>query len=291
MKDEVENYFPLEVIDMIVDTEFEKGYPRASGMPMLGLGTAKWTDPAHCARNVCRALEMGYRHVDTARFYDNEQAVGTGIAEADVPRDEIFLATKIWHHDLGFDDVIECTNDSLNNLGTDYVDILYIHWPYAEYDPDETLAAFQKLYKDGKIGAIGASNFRIDHLDRAAEALDIPIFSNQVEVHPLLQQDEMCQYCDNNDIEVVAYSPLAKGKIFDMGEITDIAEQRGISGAQVTLAWLRQKGVTAIPRGTGEQHQRENIKSISIELNQHEVDKIESIDRTERIENPPFVSW
>ena len=262
--------------------------PERNGMPVLGLGTWENDDAEQCAESVRTALEAGYRHVDTAQIYGNEDAVGDGIAAADVDREEVFLATKVWIDELSHDDVIESTEESLDRLDTDYVDLLYVHWPAREYEPEETLGALEELKEDGKIDRIGVSNFEPEHLETAQDAVDAPIFANQVEMHPLLQQRELREYCADADIELVAYSPLARGDVFDVDAITEVAEAHDASEAQVSLAWLREKGVTAIPKATGEDHIRDNWESLGVSLSDEEVERIDDIDRTERQVHPDF---
>jgi 2,5-diketo-D-gluconate reductase B len=265
--------------------------PRANGMPMLGLGTWENTDPEACANAVETALEMGYRHVDTAQAYGNEESVGAGIAAADVPREDVFLATKVWIDNLAYDDVLETTAESLDKLGVDYVDLLYVHWPARAYDPEETLAAFDELYDEGKIEHVGISNFEPEQVTEAIEVADTPIFANQIELHPLLQQRELRDHCADHDVELVAYSPLARGTVFDVPELNEIAEKHGVSEAQVSLAWLREKGVTAIPKATSEGHIRDNWESRSLALDDADVEKIDAIDRTDRRVDPGFAPW
>ena len=264
------------------------GGPMAGEMPMLGLGTWENEDPEQCAESVATALETGYRHIDTAQIYGNEDAVGDGIARADVPREDVFLATKVWIDKLGYDDVLASTRESLDRLGVDYVDLLYVHWPAQAYDPERTLAAFQELRDEGVIERIGVSNFEPEHLDRATEALGEQPFANQVEVHPLLQQDDLRRYCEADGIELVAYSPLARGEVFDVPELNDIAAEHGVSEAQVSLAWLREKGVTTIPKATGEDHITDNWASLDLELRDEEIATIDGIDRTDRRVHPGF---
>ncbi|QLD91183.1 aldo/keto reductase [Natronomonas salina] len=257
-------------------------------MPVLGLGTWENDDAEQCAESVRTALEAGYRHVDTAQIYGNEDAVGDGIAAADVDREDVFLATKVWIDELSHDDVIESTEESLDRLGTDYLDLLYVHWPAREYEAEETLGALEELKEDGKIDRIGVSNFEPEHLETAQDAIDAPIFANQVEMHPLLQQRELREYCADTDIELVAYSPLARGDVFDVDVISEIADAHDASAAQVSLAWLREKGVTAIPKATGEDHIRDNWESLGASLSDEEVERIDDIDRTERQVHPDF---
>jgi len=266
-------------------------YPRASGMPMLGIGTWQNEDPERCANAVQTALDMGYRHVDTAQAYRNEDAVGDGIAAADVDREDVFLATKVWTSKLSYDDVLASTEDSLDRLGTDYLDLLYVHWPANEYDAEDTLAAFDELYDEGKIERVGVSNFEPRHLDEARDVLDAPVFANQVELHPLLQQEDLREYADEHDIELVAYSPLARGEVFDVPELTEIAEKHGVSEAQVSLAWIREKDITAIPKATSESHIRDNWESLELSLDAEDVAKIDGIDRRNRRVDPDFAPW
>jgi len=261
------------------------------GMPMLGLGTWENEDPDQCAESVRTALEMGYRHIDTAQAYGNEDAVGEGIAAADVDRAEIFLATKVWISNLDYEDVLETTQESLDRLGTDYLDLLYVHWPSRTYEPEGTLEAFDELYDGGTIRNIGVSNFEPRHIDEARKQLDAPIFANQVETHPMLQQTELRDYADEHDIEIVAYSPLARGDVFEMDVLSEIAEKHGVSEAQVSLAWLRANDVTAIPKATSEAHIRDNWESLSLELDETDLERIASVDRTRRKVDPGFAPW
>ena len=265
--------------------------PTTNGMPMLGLGTWENTDPAACADSVATALERGYRHIDTAQAYGNEAAVGDGIEQAAVDRDDVFLATKIWIDNLAYDDVLETAEASLDRLGVDSVDLLYVHWPSRTYDAENTLAAFNELYEQGKIDRIGVSNFQPEQVAEAIELSDAPIFANQVEIHPLLQQEELREVCADHGVELVAYSPLARGNVFEVPEIEAIADDRGVSPAQVSLAWLRQEGITAIPKATSEAHISDNWASLSLELTDDELAAIRDIERTDRQVDPGFGPW
>ncbi len=262
--------------------------PRCDGMPMVGLGTYDNADHDQCVESVRTALELGYRHVDTAQLYRNEAAVGDGIAEADVDREDVFLATKVWVDRLGYDDVHSSVERSLEKLGTDYVDLLYVHWPADAYDPGETLSAFEELKRAGTIDRIGVSNFEPEQLDVAMDVCEEPIFANQIELHPLLQQAELREYCADVGVELVAYCPVARGKIADVDVLVDIADSHDATAYQVSLAWLRQKGVTAIPKAAGEDHIRENLQSLSLTLTDEELSRIDSIDRDERLVRPRF---
>ncbi|SDK73561.1 aldo/keto reductase [Natronorubrum texcoconense] len=273
------------------DTVAPETCPTANGMPMLGLGTWQNDDPEQCAESVRTALEMGYRHIDTAQIYDNEEAVGDGIARADVDREEVFLATKIWASNLAPDDVLDTARESIDRLGVDYVDLLYVHWPARAYEGEETLSAFSELYDEGLIESVGISNFLPEQVAEAVDSCDAPILANQVELHPMLPQPELREACENAGVEVVAYSPIARGAVFDQPEIQAVAEKHDVSEAQVSLAWLREKGVTAIPKATGEEHIRDNWASLTLELDREDIERIDSIDETSREVDPDFAPW
>jgi len=265
--------------------------PHANGMPVLGLGTWENTDPDACAESVRTALETGYRHIDTAQAYGNEAAVGEGVAAADVDRDDVFLATKVWIDNLAHDDVLATTEASLDRLGVDYVDLLYVHWPARAYDPEGTLAAFDELAEDGTIRHVGVSNFEPENLERATEILDADVFANQVECHPFLQQDALRAANAEHDVETVAYSPLARGAVFDDPVLGEIADEHGVSEAQGSLAWLRENDVTAIPKATGRDHIADNWGSLDLELTDDDLDRIDGVDRGEREVDPGFAPW
>ncbi|MFT4944418.1 MAG: 2,5-diketo-D-gluconate reductase B, partial [Halovenus sp.] len=205
-----------------------------------------------------------------------------------VSREDIFLATKIWITNLDGDTVVESTEESLARLGTDYVDLLYVHWPAGEYDPAETLAAFERLHDRGAVDRVGVSNFEPDHVDRATETLGVPVFTNQVEIHPFLQQRQLRTHAEETGVELVAYSPLARGAVLSDQTLGAIAEKHGASEAQVALAWLREHGITAIPKATSETHIRDNWESLSLSLDERDVERIDAIDRQSRQVHPDF---
>jgi len=265
--------------------------PTAADMPMLGLGTWQNEDPETCASSIETALEMGYRHVDTAQAYGNEAHVGDGIARADVDRDDVFLATKVWIENLRYDDVLETTKQSLEKLGTDYVDLLYVHWPSRTYDPETTLPALERLAEEGSVKRIGVSNFLPEHIDEANDILDGAVFANQVELHPLLPQRDLVGYCQDVGVEVVAYSPLARGAALDQPEIQAVAEKHDTTPAQVCLAWLRERDITAIPKATSVAHIEDNWQSLGLSLDDEDMQQIDSIDRTDRRVDPGFAPW
>ncbi|EMA54435.1 aldo/keto reductase [Halococcus salifodinae] len=264
-------------------------------IPGIGLGTYSNTDKDQWKENVCTALEAGYRHVDTAEAYDNEQYVGAGIEAASVDRDDVFLATKVAHPDSPVperEDVLSMVDSCLDRLRTDHVNLLYVHWPADPYDPETTLGAFQELYDDGKIEHVGISNFEPETLDTAHEVLDAPIVANQIECHPLLQQEDLREYARRHDHWIVAFCPLAQGEVFDHPEIQAVAEKHNASPAQVSLAWLLSKdNVAVIPKASSEAHMWDNLAAQDLDLDDEDIAKIDGIEREHRIIDREYARW
>lgn len=265
--------------------------PRTSGMPMLGLGTWKLTDERTCPQVVSEALEMGYRHVDTAQVYGNEHLVGDGIEQSAVDREDVFLATKLWKDDLAYDDALEAAHDAVDRLGVDSVDLLYAHWPSGEYDPAETFQALDELVDEGVTDRIGVANFEPDQLAEAVDFAEHGVFANQVECHPLLPQESLREACADRGVELVAYSPLARGEVMGHETLSDIAGAQGVSEAQVTLAWLRERGMTAIPKASTTDHLRDNWRSLSLQLGEGELADVDDLDDRARQVDPDFAPW
>jgi 2,5-diketo-D-gluconate reductase B len=251
-------------------------------LPKLGFGTVDVTDP----ETIATALKIGYRHIDTAQWYENESIVGRGIELSDVPRENLVVATKVLPEHLGADDVRRTTQNSLDRLGVDTVDVLYVHWPTNAYDPVETLGAFNELYREGKIRYVGLSNFTPSLLTEAIALLDAPTLAVQVEMHPLFQQRELLEYVREADLHLVAYSPLAQGQVFDDPVLMEVATELGVSVAQVSLAWLLSKeNVVAIPKASGD-HIRDNYEALSLDLPETAIECIDALDRELRTVNP-----
>lgn len=261
-------------------------------LPPIGIGTYDNTEPEVCAQSVERALNIGYRHVDTAEGYNNEAAVGDGIASATVDRDDVFVATKVSPDNLGFDDVLEHAHASRDRLGLDVLDLLYVHWPIRTYDPEATLAAFDELYDDGVIRHVGLSNFTPEQLEEAIDTLDAPLFAHQVECHPLLQQETLRALAREHGHYLVAYSPIAKGEVFDAPELVEIAEKHDATAAQVALAWLLSKeNVVAIPKSESESHIRENFDAQQLSLDSADIERIDGIKREHRCVDFDGAPW
>lgn len=261
-------------------------------LPPTGLGLDTGADETTNAENVEFAIEAGYRHVDTAQWYGTESAVGKGLDRSDIPRDDVWVATKVHPENLAPEDVVRTTKESMNKLNVDVIDLHYVHWPTVAYDPKETIDAFDQLQSEGLVRHIGVCNFTVELLDDVRETLDSRLFAHQIEMHPLLQQTELVNYAQENDIQIVAYCPLTRGEIFDISEITEIAKKHNATEAQVTLAWLTSKdNVVAIPGSASQKHIEENILSQELDLDSDDLDRIDSIDRQKRIVDPNNAPW
>lgn len=260
-------------------------------LPSPGLGTAGNDEFEQCAQTVADAVEVGYRHVDTAQMYENEAAVGEGIERADVPREEVVVATKIHPDNLAYDDAKRTTRESLERLGVDTVDLLYVHWPISAYDPPETLRAVQELYDEGLTDHVGLSNFTPELLDEARGLLDAPVVAHQVECHPLLPQEELLTYAREAGHALVGYSPLGGGELLDDPLLSEIAAEYDTSTAAVCLAWAYQReGLVPIPKGVGD-HVRENFEAQELTLDEDDLDRIAAYDERTRVIDPDAAAW
>lgn len=257
--------------------------------PALGFGTWELEDVAD---NVQHALEVGYRHVDTAQAYGNEEEVGQGIAASGIDRSDIFLTTKVWSSKAAHDDVVASTETSLQQLGTDHVDLLLLHWPSDEVAPlGETLQAMQQLQERGLTRHIGVSNFPADRL---AEALDLaPIVTDQVEHHPYLAVDAIRKVAHAHDVAVTAYSPIARGTVLHDPTLQAIAAEHEATAAQVALAFLlAQPDTLVIPKSNTPSRITENLGALEVSLSDGEVARIAALARGERQVDPPFApTW
>lgn len=257
-------------------------------VPEIGLGTHKLFGK-ECKNIITDALSMGYRHIDTAQMYKNETEIGNAIRLSNVDREEVFLTQKIWHTNLEHDDVLQTVEESLENLQTPYVDLLLIHWPNEKYALQKTLEAMLVLRDQGKAMNIGVSNFPLGMVKTIIEELRIPIFCNQLEYHPFLEQFDMLDYSYENEFLIMAYSPLAQGKVLESDELISIGEKYGKSAPQIALRWLiEQENVVAIPKTTSVKHLEENIDIFDFELEDDEFEAIDALDKTMRIVNPTF---
>jgi len=252
-------------------------------MPALGLGTWRLAGET-CETTVRRALDMGYRHIDTAEMYGNEAEIGRAVAASGVPRKSLFITTKIWTNHLHAKDVGPTAEASLKKLKTDYVDLLLIHWPNTSVPLGETLGAMMKLKEAGKAKAIGVSNFSVDQMNEALTRHKAPIACNQVEYHLLLNQRPILDCAQRNGMAVTAYCPLARGKLTDNRTLTRLGEKHGKSAAQIALRWLvQQSGVAAIPKATGEANLRANLDIFDFELDAREIGELNKLNGNTRL--------
>jgi 2,5-diketo-D-gluconate reductase B len=251
-------------------------------VPPLGLGTMGLDAPAD-STVVTTALEVGYRHLDTAQIYGNETVVGDGLAAAldagVVDRDEVLVATKVWVDNLAPDRFRESVEASREKLGVDTVDLLYLHRPRGPYDPETTLSLFDACVDDGLVRHVGVSNFTPDQLATARRHLDAPVVAHQTEYHPLFRRPALLDDARDHDTTLVAYSPLAGGRVFDLDPVVDVAAAHGVSPAAVSIAWLRAKGLAVIPKASSPEHLRSNLAATELVLDERDVERIDAIDR------------
>lgn len=255
-------------------------------IPAIGFGTSQLGD---CTDVVALALKLGYRHIDTAWKYGSEEGVGRGIKASGVPRSEIFLTTKVSHEYLRADDFARSVDESLKRLQVDYVDMLHVHWPSPEKVPlKETMGALAKAKRTGLARHIGVANFNIALLDEAISVCPEPLATLQAEYHPYLDQTRVLDYCRRQGLVFTAYCPLARGRLFQDPVLTDIAETRGRTLAQVALRWLMQQGnIAAIPRSGNPRHIEESLQLFDFELSDDEMARISALKRPDgRIANP-----
>ena len=260
----------------------------ASGveMPRLGLGVWKAKDGEEVKNAVKTAVQTGYRLIDTAAVYKNEEGVGKAIKESEVPREELFITTKVWNDQQGYESTLQAFEESRKKLGMEYLDLYLIHWPVKD-KYKETWKALEKLYQDGWVKAIGVSNFQVHHLkDLIADAKVKPMV-NQVEFHPYLTQKELLSYCKEENIQMEAWSPLMQGEVVHVDVIKDLAEKYGKTPAQIVLRWDLQHGVVTIPKSVKEHRIRENADVFDFELSREDMDKLDALNKNHRFGPDP----
>jgi diketogulonate reductase-like aldo/keto reductase len=251
-------------------------------IPLIGFGTFR-LQGEEGRKAVADALEVGYRHIDTAAGYGNHDAVAAGVKDSGLAREDLFITTKIGHEQLRPGDVLAGCDRALQELQTDYIDLYLIHWPNPQIPLAETLPAFRTLLDDGRIRNFGVSNFTEERLQAALDLDVLPICTNQVEYHPYLNDKDLNAFCTARDVVLTAYSPLALGKVREDALLKAIGDRHGKTASQVTLRWLLQRGIVSIPKATSPEHMRENFEIFDFALTPEEYERVDSIDRWERV--------
>ncbi len=259
-------------------------------IPVVGLGTFRLKGQ-EAFNSVKMGLEIGYRHIDTAQIYDNEADVGSAVKESGIPREELFITTKIWTSNFTAAKLIPSLKESLTKLQTDYVDLTLIHWPSPKHEVplEETLTELMKAKEQGLTKEIGVSNFPIEELKLAMAIIGSEnIFTNQFEVHPYLQNKKLIDFCNEHNILVTAYMPLAVGKVVKDETLIAIGDKYGVSAADVALSWIFHQDLVMIPSSTKRQNLESNFNFPELGFSKDELKKIAALDDGSRIANPPF---
>jgi diketogulonate reductase-like aldo/keto reductase len=255
-------------------------------MPWVGFGTFKSEPGKVTEQSVLWALEIGYRHVDTAAYYANEADVGRAVRASGIPRSEVFVATKVWNGDQGYESTLRAFEESSRKLGLGAIDLYLIHWPVKGKFAD-TWRALEKLYADGRVRAIGVSNFKVHHLEELAKSSKVVPAVNQVEFHPFLLQPELLAYDATKSIRHEAWSPLTRGRSLDNPVVLRVAEAHGKTPAQVLLRWDLQHGVVTIPKSVHRERIAENAALFDFELSPYEMAAIDGLDTGTRMGPDP----
>ncbi|NNG09413.1 MAG: aldo/keto reductase [Arenibacter sp.] len=255
-------------------------------MPYFGLGVYLSEDGKEVANAVNWALQEGYRHIDTASIYKNEAGVGEGIRQSGINRQDLFVVSKVWNDDQGYESTLKAYEDSLNRLQLDYLDLYLVHWPVAGKFKD-TWRAMEYLYREKRVRAIGVSNFLQHHLeDLLADAETVPMV-NQMEFHPYLVQQDLIDFCNKNNIQYEAWSPLMQGHIFEMEIMKELAQKYNRTIAQIVLRWDLQKGVVTIPKSSKKERIIANADIFNFELAPEDVKLLDGLDRGKRFGPDP----
>lgn len=259
-------------------------------MPWFGIGVFKVEEGPELVNAVKVAIKHGYRSIDTAAIYENEQGVGQaiqeGIEEVGISREELFITSKVWNSDLGYELTLAAYETSLKKLGLDYLDLYLIHWP-VEGKYKESWRALETLYKEGRVKAIGVSNFQVHHLEDLMKDAEVKPMVNQVEYHPRLTQKEVQAYCQEQGIQLEAWSPLMQGQLFDHPVLQEVAAKYNKTIAQVILRWDLQNGVVTIPKSTKEHRIVENSTVFDFELTKEDMERIDGLNQNHRVGPDP----
>ncbi|MEL3962301.1 aldo/keto reductase [Lysinibacillus endophyticus] len=255
-------------------------------MPYMGLGVYKMTDREETLQAISKALEIGYRAIDTAALYYNEAEVGEAIRNSGINREEIFVTTKVWNSDQGYDETLRAFETSLKKLGLEYVDLYLTHWP-VEGKFVDTYRAIERLYEEKLIRVPGVSNHHAHHLEKVFAKANVMPMVNQVELHPYLSQEELRAFCKEHNIAVTAWSPLGRGVVLKDETISKIASEVGKTEAQVILRWHYQNDVITIPKSVTLSRIEENISIFDFELTDDQIARINNVNKNERVGKDP----
>lgn len=259
-------------------------------MPVLGLGVFRVEDSPELVNAVKSAIKNGYKSIDGAAIYGNEESMGKGISEgikeAGISREDLFITSKVWNADLGYESTIAAYETSLKKLGLDYLDLYLIHWP-VQGKYKEAWRALEYLYKQGRVRTIGVSNFQVHHLEDILKDAEIKPMVNQIEFHPRLTQGKVREFCEKNNIQVEAWSPLMVGKLFDNEILKEIADKYNKSVAQVILRWDLENNIVTIPKSTNESRIIQNSNIFDFQLTKEEVERISSLNQDLRVGPDP----
>ena len=255
-------------------------------MPWLGLGVWRTEEGQQTLDAVGWALEHGYRHIDTASIYGNEHGVGVAIRRSKVPREELFVTSKVWNSDQGYDGALRAFEETMRKLDLPYLDLYLVHWPVQGKFTD-TWRALEELYETGRVRAIGVSNFHKHHLEALLETARIAPMVNQVEFHPRLQQPDLHAFCRDQHIQLEAWAPIMKGQVNEIPELQEIARKHEKTPIQVTLRWELQREVVVIPKSVRRERIQENAHIFDFTLSPEEIEQINQLDQSERVGPDP----
>jgi len=253
-----------------------------SKIPAIGFGTWKMKDKENTIKSIQEALELGYRHFDTAQIYGNEDFLGEALKTSNIPRSEIFITTKIWNDNMSPDKIEASIQESLNKLQTDYIDLLLLHYPVDEYYVS-AYKKLQELHQNGQFRNFGVSNYTIEYLQELLDLWWVPPVVNQVELHVFLQEPELVDFCETHNILLEAYSPIAHGQKFGHPIILDLAKRYNKSETQIMLRWCLQKGFVILPKSEKKHRIRENIDLFDFELSQDDMELLKTLSNKERV--------
>ena len=263
-------------------------------IPCIGYGTFKTPNGAAVVDSVVNAIRAGYRHIDTAHRYDNEEGVGEGIRKSGIPREKIFVTSKLGNHHHGYKETLEAFDLSLKKLGLDYLDLYLIHWPAPLVCRDvykqknaETWRAMEELYRAGKVRAIGLSNFWQNHIEGLLETAEVRPMVNQLEIHPQFPHQELLDYCAEQQIQVESCGPLIQGKAFQYPVLKEVGEKHGKTVAQVCVRWALEKGVLPLPKSNHYERMVENADVFDFSLDEEDMKKISTLEIYGRIGKHP----